>query len=55
MESTYFIPSDKEDVAIDETMHVGFWVQRIRPWSLGSCVWPEPCLLTFVNRDHYGL
>lgn len=27
MESTCFIPSD-EDVAIDETVPLGFWVQR---------------------------
>lgn len=27
-ESTGFIPSDERDVAFDETVHLGFWVQR---------------------------
>lgn len=45
----------EEGVAFDETVYLGFWVQRIRLWFLGSCVWPESYLQIFVNKDCHGL
>ena len=35
------------------TLALGF-KERIKPWSLGSCVWSEPCCQTLMSGNHCG-